>query len=70
MNKNSSIYKAIILEFGSISHAGRKLGFTRKAIYDFIEADSLSIRAINKITEAGYDSATFKYIQHGKKENV
>lgn len=64
MNKESPIYKAIIEEFYSISHACRKLDLTRKTIYDFIEAGEISTRAKNKITAAGYDPVTFKYVGH------
>lgn len=67
MDKNNSTYKLIIFEFGSISHAGRKLGLTRKSIYDFIEAGKISARAKNKIMASGYDPVTFKLVNHGEK---
>lgn len=68
MNKESPIYKAIIKEFHSISHAARKLNFTRRSIYGIINTGVLSTRAKNKIKEAGYCSKTFKPIAHVKKE--
>lgn len=70
MDKNNRIYKLIIDEFHSIAHAKRKLGFkSRQSIYDVIEAgDSLSVRAKNIITEAGYCYKTFKPIVHVEKE--
>ena len=68
MNKESPIYKAIIEEFYSISHAARKLGFTRRSIYGLINTGVMSTRAKNKIKAAGYDPVTFKPIEHVKKE--
>lgn len=68
MNKDSPIYKAIIEEFHSISHAARKLGFTRRSIYGIINTGVITTRAKNKIKKAGYCSETFKPIAHVKKE--
>lgn len=67
MNKESPIYKAIIEEFYSISHAARKLGFTRRSIYGLIGTGVISTRAKNKIKNAGYDPVTFKPIAHTQK---
>lgn len=71
MDEKSPIYKAIIDEFFSISHATRKLGFkSRQSIYDIIKAGEVSVRAKNIIIAAGYDPVTFKPVAHDKKENI
>jgi len=64
MNKNDPVYILIIAEFFSISHAARKLGFTRKAIYDFIKVGKITDDAKARITAAGYDPKTFKPVNH------
>lgn len=68
MDRNNSVYKQLIVEHGSISHAARKFGLTRKAIYDFIKAGTISPRAKNKIIGSGHDPVTFKPVVHVKKE--
>ena len=70
MDKNNPVYKVLIDEFGSLSHARKKLGFkSRQSIYDLIEAGGASsVRAKNIITESGYDPVTFKPVEHVKKE--
>jgi len=63
MNKDDPVYILIITEFFSISHAARKLGFTRK-VYDFIKAGRITIDAQDRIAAAGYDPKTFKPVNH------
>ena len=68
MDRNNSVYKQLIVEHGSISHAARKFGLTRKAIYDFIEAGKISSRAKNTIINSGHDPVTFKPVLYVQKE--
>ncbi len=62
MDKNNPIYKLLIDEFGSLTHAKKKLGFkSRQSIYDIIEAGGASsARAKNIIIASGYDHKTFQ----------
>jgi len=50
---------AIIEEFGSVSHAARKLGFTRPTIYRFIN-EGVNDSARDRIKGRGYNPDTFK----------
>lgn len=59
MNRNNAVYKKLIAEHGSISHAARKFGLTRKTIYNFIEAGKIPARAKNKIINSGHDPENF-----------
>ena len=68
MDRNNPVYKQLILEHGSISHAARKFGLTRKAIYDFIAAGKISQRAKNSIINSGHNPVTFEPVLYAKKE--
>jgi len=61
----NAIHQLILDEFGTITHAARKLGYTRRSIYDFIDGNMTSL-AREKITERGYCPDTFKPVAHVK----
>ena len=62
----NTIHRFILAEFGTITHAARKLGYTRRSIYEFIDGKMTSL-ARKKITERGYCPDTFKHINHIQK---
>lgn len=64
MSENKTIKELIIDEFFSVSHAARKLGFTRRSIYKMMNENKVSVRGKNKIIEAGYCPKTFKPAAH------
>jgi len=61
----NAIHQLILDEFGTITHAARKLGYTRRSIYEFIDGNMTSL-AREKIAERGYCPDTFKPVQHIK----
>ena len=61
----NAIHQLILDEFGTITHAGRKLGYSRRSIYTFIDGGMTSL-AREKIIKRGYCPDTFKPVAHVK----
>ena len=61
----NAIHRLILDEFGTITHAGRKLGYSRRSIYSIIDGEMTSL-AREKITRRGYCPDTFKPVVHVK----
>jgi len=56
--KQSAAYTAVKKEFGSFTHAAKKLGVERNTIYRYID-EPLPKSAIKKIKLLGYDPEIF-----------
>lgn len=54
-------HKKIITEFGSVSHASRKLKMSRHTVYAIIKNGPTAIQ-VDRIKGCGYDPVTFAHL--------